>query len=203
VEDFLFRRCVELATTYDLPIKVHLGYLDGNSHPQLGEVFNHVRDITPIVQAYPNATFVLMHIAWPQQEQLLALAKHQPNVIVDLCWTWIAAPAAALDFVKSFLATVPATKLLCFGGDYVTVETVVGHAEIARRGLQRALEEMIQEGWLTTARAIELVPWLMRGNAQRIFPARAGVNTADSTSKTAETQGNCARREQDDALVRP
>ena len=29
---------------------------------------------------------------------------------------------------------MPATKPLCFGGDYMTVECIVGHAEIARRG---------------------------------------------------------------------
>ena len=74
-----------------------------------------------------------MHMAWPHQEQLLAVAKHHPNVVVDLCWSWIVTPLSTREFVRRFLTTVPATKLLCFGGDYMTVECVVGHAEIARR----------------------------------------------------------------------
>jgi uncharacterized protein len=172
VEDFLFHRCVELATERALPVKVHLGFLNGTDFPQLPWIYDHVADATRIVQAHPRARFVLMHIAWPQQEQLLALAKHQPNVWVDLCWAWILSPLATGEFVERFITTAPASKLLCFGGDYVTVETVVGHAEVARRGLQDALERLVARGWLSGEQALALVPRLMRGNAEALFPAR-------------------------------
>ena len=171
VEDFLFRRCVDLATRAGLPVKLHLGSLGRNGDPHLRHVFRCVADVTPLVQECPRTTFVLMHMAWPQQEQLLALAKHQPNVVVDLSWLWTAAPRSACDFVQRFLTTVPATKLLCFGADYLTVENVVGHAELARRGLQRALEGLVTEGWLTEDDASRVAPLLMRGNAERILPA--------------------------------
>jgi hypothetical protein len=171
VEDFLFQRCIDLATESELPVKIHLGYLNGNHHPQFRHVFDHVRDVTPIVQANPGTTFVLMHAAWPQQEQLLALAKHHPNVMLDLCWAWILAPLATREFLERALTSIPATKLLCFGGDYTTVETVVGHAELARRGLQAALQRLIADGWLSDADAHRLVPLLMHGNAERIFPS--------------------------------
>jgi hypothetical protein len=170
VEDFLFDRCVRLATDRGLPVKLHLGSFAGNSQPRLGDLASHVRDVTPLVQAYPWTQFVLMHMAWPHQHELLALAKHCPNVVVDLCWAWVVAPLATREFVRLFLTSVPATKLLCFGGDYLTVETVVGHAELARRGLQAALESLIVDGWLTTDEALALVPQLMRGNAERLFP---------------------------------
>jgi len=173
VEDFLLRRCISLATEHDLPVKLHLGYLAGNRRPELRWVDRHVRDVVPLTQEHPRTTFVLMHAAWPQQEQLLALAKHQPNVVVDLCWAWILAPIATAEFARRFLTTVPASKLLCFGGDYMTVETVVGHAELARRGLQATLERLVSDGWLTMERALLLVPLLMHANAERIFPPRA------------------------------
>lgn len=173
VEDFLFRRCLELATEAGLPVKLHLGSLAHNGNPHLCEIYGCVADVTRLVQEYPRTTFVLMHMAWPQQEQLLALAKHQPNVVAEMSWTWIVAPRSACEFVQRFLTTVPATKLLCFGADYLTVENVVGHAELARRGLQCALEGLVESDWLTIENAMDLVPLLMRGNAQRIFPARA------------------------------
>jgi hypothetical protein len=110
-------------------------------------------------------------MAWPQQEQLLALAKHQPNVVVEMSWAWSAAPRSACDFLQRFLTTVPATKLLCFGADYLTVENVVGHAELARRGLQHALEDLVRSDWLSIDDASELVPLLMHGNARRVLPA--------------------------------
>jgi hypothetical protein len=40
-----------------------------------------------------------MHTAWPQQEQLLALAKHQPNVVVECSWSWTLAPRSTVEFV--------------------------------------------------------------------------------------------------------
>jgi predicted TIM-barrel fold metal-dependent hydrolase len=124
-----------------------------------------------VVHRHPRADFVLMHMAWPQQEQLLAVAKHFPNVYPDLAWSWIATPLMAREFVQRCLTTIPANKLLCFGGDCLVVENVVGHAEIARRGLQGALEELVRFGWLTTDDALALVPRLMRENAERLFYA--------------------------------
>lgn len=43
---------------------------------------------------------------------------------------------------------------MCFGGDYATVENVVGHAELARRGLQGALEDLLAADWLTLEEAL-------------------------------------------------
>lgn len=169
IEDFLVERCVQLATEHGLPFKLHLGHLAGTSRPELRWVPHHVADVIPFVQAHPHTTFVLMHAGWPQQEQLLSVAKHLPNVVVDLCWAWSLAPRSTTDFVQRFLTTVPAGKLLCFGGDSMVVETVVGHAALARQGLATALDGLVGDGWLSIDGALELVPPLMRGNAQRIF----------------------------------
>lgn len=190
VEDFLMQRCLERATAYGLPVKIHLGYLAGVGLPPFRHVFSHVEDIAPVVQANPATQFVLMHMAWPSQERLLALAKHSPNVTVDLCWSWIVAPLATRRFVEQFLTTVPSNKLLCFGGDYTTVETVVGHAEIARRGLQGALESLVATGWITIDDALDLVPALMHGNAEQLFPARLADG---STAPTVESSIAAAR----------
>ena len=172
VEDFLLRCCLDLATDQHLPVKLHMEYLYGNRQPQMQWVFKHVCDITPLVQENPHTTFVLMHMAWPQQEQVLAMAKHYPNVVVHLCWSWIVSPISTCEFVQRFLTTAPSTKLLCFGGDYFTIENVVGHAEIARRGLEIALESLVHREWLSREMALKLVPELMNGNASRVLPTR-------------------------------
>jgi len=69
---------------------------------------------------------------------------------------------------------VPANKLLGFGADYQTVENVVGHAELARRGLERALQSLVDSGWLSIDDALRVVPLVMRENAARILPSPAG-----------------------------
>jgi len=181
VEDFLFRRSVELATAAGLPVKMHLGSLARNNDPHLEWIYSCVADMTRLVQEYPGTTFVLMHMAWPQQEQLLALAKHQPNVIVEMSWAWTAAPRSAADFLARFLTTVPATKLLGFGADYQTVENVVGHAELARRGLERSLQSLVDSEWLSMDDALGLVPLLMRENAERILPSPTRPESRSAT----------------------
>ena len=70
----------------------------------------------------------------------------------------------------------PASKVLCFGGDYIPVENIVGHAALARQELGRALEELVAEGYLDQTAARDLVPDLMHGNAERVFgKQRAGA----------------------------
>ena len=100
----------------------------------------------------------------------MALAKHYRNVTVDLCWAWIINPVACVRFVKELLLAAPSNKLLTFGGDYATVENVVGHAAVARQGLGQALSELVAEGWLRERDALDLVEPLMRGNARALFP---------------------------------
>ena len=56
----------------------------------------------------------------------------------------------------------------------MTVENVVGHAELARRGLEGALEDLVEDGWMTMRDALRLVPLLMRENAERVLPSPVG-----------------------------
>ncbi len=100
---------------------------------------------------------------------MLALAKHNANAHIDMCWSRINNPVAAKDYFKKHLVTAPANKLLPFGGDYIPVEPVLGHATIARRGIALALGELVDEGWLSLQDALDLVDLILNGNARRIF----------------------------------
>jgi len=76
---------------------------------------------------------------------------------------------AGVNFLKQYLVTAPANKVLTFGGDYIPVEPVTGHAAIARQGIAQALIQLVDEGWLSTESALDLVEPIQRGNARRIF----------------------------------
>jgi predicted TIM-barrel fold metal-dependent hydrolase len=169
VEDHLFWYCVRKATAHSLPVKLHTGYYAGHGSMPLGRVMYDPADVSDLLRRAPETTFVLMHIGYPYQEPMIALAKHYHNAVLDLCWAWIINPAAATRFVEDFLMAAPANKLLTFGGDYVPVEPVVGHARLARRGLAQALERLAASGWVSRAEALELIEPLMRGNARRLF----------------------------------
>ncbi|MBO0780577.1 MAG: amidohydrolase family protein [Ktedonobacteraceae bacterium] len=169
LQDHLFHYCLQKAIDYHLPMKLHCGYLADNNVMPLDRLKNTASDLCPLLQAYPQASFILMHIGYPYQHEYIALAKHYSNVYLDMCWAWLMSPQASLRFLKEALLTVPSAKLFGFGGDYYPVEPVVGHAHIARQGITQALSELIHEGWLTEETAMLVARQLLRENAQRVF----------------------------------
>lgn len=174
LQDFLFRYCVAKAGECGLPVKLHTGYLAGHGVMQLARIRDNAADLCRLLQDFPDTRFVLMHVGYPYQEEFIALAKHYPNAVIDMCWSWIINPAASVRFLKEFLLAVPAGKIFTFGGDYVAVEPVYGHACIARRGIAQALSELVAEGWIAGEETPDLIERIMRGNAHRFFPNRKG-----------------------------
>ena len=174
--DHLFRHCVTIATEYNLPIKLHTGYFAGHGGMELRRVRDNLSDLCPLFRDFPRTKFVLMHIAYPYQDELIAVAKHYPQVYADMCWAWIINPAASVRFLKEFIMAAPACKIFTFGGDYLPVELVPGHAHIARRGLAQALRELCQEGWLSESEVPSLVNRLMRGNANEVFDHKRALS---------------------------
>jgi predicted TIM-barrel fold metal-dependent hydrolase len=169
LEDHLFWYAVGKATEHKLPVKLHTGYYAGQNGMPLERLLHNAGSATDLCRKAPETRFVFMHICYPYYEELLAVAKHYTNAYIDMCWSWIINPLAAQDFLKKFLVTAPANKLLTFGGDYIPVEPVLGHAVIARRGIALALTELVEEGWLGLSDAMDLVDPIMHANARRLF----------------------------------
>jgi predicted TIM-barrel fold metal-dependent hydrolase len=135
----------------------------------LARVRDNLTDVTRLVREFPDTTFVLMHIGYPYQHELIALCKQYPRVYADMCWAWIIDPASSTRFLKEFLMAAPACKLFIFGGDFIPVELVPGHARMARRGITLALTELVEERWLAESDGPALVERIMRGNAHETY----------------------------------
>jgi predicted TIM-barrel fold metal-dependent hydrolase len=169
LEDHLFWYSVKAATKANLPVKLHTGYYAGQNGMPLSRLINNPDSAARLCKTAPDARFVFMHICYPYYEEILSVAKHYTNAYIDMCWSWIINPIAAKDFLKKYLVTAPANKILTFGGDYIPVEPVLGHAVVARRGIALALSELVEEGWLSLGRADELADMIMHKNARTIF----------------------------------
>jgi len=169
VEDHLFWYCVRKATEARLPVKLHTGYYAGCNSMPMARLAGNPGQITDLLRRAPDTTFVLMHICYPFHEEMVAIAKQWHNAVIDMCWSWIINPEASVRFLKSMLTAAPSNKVLTFGGDYIPVEPVVGHAMVARRGITLALSGLVADGWLSRSAAVELVEPIMRGNARTIF----------------------------------
>ena len=119
LEDHLFWYAVRKATECNLPVKLHTGYYAGQNGMPLSRLIHNAGSACDLCQAAPDARFVFMHICYPYYEELIAVAKQYTNAYVDMCWGWIINPLAAKDFLKKYLVTAPANKILTFGGDYL------------------------------------------------------------------------------------
>lgn len=169
LQDFLFRYCVARATERGLPVKLHTGIVGGHGMLQLARTRNNAADLCRLLLDFPDTRFVLMHIGYPYEQEYIALAKHYPNAWIDMCWAWIINPAASVRFLKEFLLAAGSSKIFTFGGDYVAVEPVYGHACIARGGIAQALSELVAEGWIAFEDTPVLIERIMRGNALCFF----------------------------------
>lgn len=165
--DWCWARGVELAIAHDLPFKIHTGYYAGHSRMPTERIrAGHLCDL---LACYPAARFVLMHIAYPYSDELLALAKHYPNVWVDMCWSWSINPRTAGEFVRRAVHSVPANKLFAFGGDTRWPASIIGYVTQARNGLTRALQAEIAEGFLTERDAVTFATRVLRTNQEECF----------------------------------
>jgi predicted TIM-barrel fold metal-dependent hydrolase len=160
--DWALARGVELCIEYDLPFKIHTGYYAGHSRMPVDRIA--AGHLTPLLARYPQARFILMHIAYPYSDELIALTKHYPNVYADLCWAWSINPYSASDFVRRFIHAAPANKLFAFGGDTLWPQAAVAYAYQARRWLTHALQGEVDDGLLSEKEAITLAARLMRDN---------------------------------------
>jgi len=165
--DWSWARGVELSIEHHLPFKIHTGYYAGNNRMPVERI--KPGHLCGLLARYPEARFVLMHIAYPYDPELAAIAKHYRNVYVDLCWAWSIDPYSAGNFVRRFIHTVPINKLFVFGGDTSWASTSVAYAEQSRRWLTRSLQAEIDEGLLTEAQAIQLATRLMHDNQLDCF----------------------------------
>ncbi len=167
LSDYMFHHALSLAQDRSLPIQVHTGLQAGNS--------NTLENSRPtllnnLFARYPKVTFDLFHIGWPWPSETAALAKMFQNVTVDFCWMWVISPTAARRALHEMLDSVPANKLLGFGGDYRYVELSYAHSRMARAGITRVLSEKVQEGFCSETEALSLARLILHDNAARLFP---------------------------------
>lgn len=165
--DWSLARGVELATEHRLPIKIHTGYYAG--HSRMPTDYIRAGHLARLLAVYPQARFVLMHTAYPYGNELIALAKHYPNVYVDLCWAWSIDPYSTSDFVRRYLHAVPSNKLFVFGGDTFWPTAAIAYTAQARQWLARTLQAEVDDGLLAERAAITLAEQFMRANQYACF----------------------------------
>ncbi|MDE2700400.1 MAG: amidohydrolase family protein [Gemmatimonadota bacterium] len=165
--DWCWARGVELTIEHNLPFKIHTGYYAGNNRMPVDRI--KAGNLCALLARYLDARFVLMHIAYPYSDELIALTKHYKNVWADLCWAWSINPYASSDFVRRFIHGAPINKLFVFGGDTRWPTSAAAYAFQTRFWLDKTLEAEVEEGYLNESQAMHIASRVMYDNQYECF----------------------------------
>ena len=166
LQDYMFGRIADLCATHDLPFQIHTGFFYDTWRPiaQANPTL-----LAPFIIRHQDTRFVLMHCGYPYGSELIAMAKNLPNVTADMCWIYIISPKFAYDFLDEAIETLPADKVLAFGGDYVMVEGSYGHAKLCRQTVSRVLADKVIAGYWSEAEAVAYARKILRENPIKVF----------------------------------
>ncbi len=166
LEDYLLRREVEACIDSDLPVVIHTGYQAGIRNDIRNARATH---LWPLLASYPEARFDLFHGSFPYVDDMTVLGKYFPNVTLNMCWMHIMGPAVSRRALDEWLDAVPVNKIFAFGGDYVVVEEVYGHLELARADAAAVLAGKIERGRMVEKDAVDVARLLFNENPKRWY----------------------------------
>ena len=169
LQDYLMHQVVRHAAERRLPVQIHTGFQAGNRNTIMN---SNPAYLNNLIMEYPQAKFDLFHGGYPYCSELATLAKNLPNVYADLCWLHIISPAVTRRVLHEWIETIPAHKILGFGGDFFHVEGTYGHAQLARAITADVLADKVEEGYLKEDEAIGLMKRILYSNGKELFAER-------------------------------
>ena len=166
LQDYMMHRVLELADKSRLPVVIHTGLHAGNGNIIENSKPTH---LVNLFQQFPDVKFVLYHGSYPYGGELSTLAKNFRNVYIDLCWLHVISPSYTKRYLHEWLETVPASKIMGFGGDYQNVENVYGHLLFARQIIANVLAEKVRDGYFTESEAMKIAKMILYDNAVNLY----------------------------------
>ena len=166
LQDYMMHRLLDLARATNMPVEFHTGLQSGegntieNANPAL---------LSNLFLKYNTVKFVLFHGGYPYGGELATLAKNFRNVYIDMCWLYIISPSYSERYLHEWLETVPANKIMAFGGDFLNVEGVYGHLLFARQIVSNVLITKVRDGYFTEDEALKIAQMILHDNAIQLL----------------------------------
>ena len=169
LDNFVIDESADLAKEYGMNIIFHTGIHAWNKN---NPAACHAALLTEFIAAHPDQKIILLHFGYPFVGESLLLGRYYPNVYLDLAWLHILDRREAVATVKKAIELLPTNKIIGFGGDVCTPVNTVGNLSVSLENLAQAFSELIEDGDVTQAEAIDICnKWLFE-NPKTIY----GVN---------------------------
>jgi uncharacterized protein len=172
-QDFIFRYLIREGGRLHLPVHIHTAGGIGNyfnvSEGNIFNLENILRD-----PRYSSTTFVMIHGGYPYERQAIWLASAKNVYLDSSLMDMVMYPAAMKETLKQWLETFP--DKITFGTDAFPYDEVLGSEEsywlgvqTSRTALAAALAEMISEGEVSEAQALQMAHGYLHDNAVRLY----------------------------------
>lgn len=166
LQDYMMHRLIKLAEKYNLPMIFHTGLQAGNGNNIENSKPTH---LVNLLKQYPNVNFVFYHGGFPYGGELTTIIKNFPNAWLDLSWLYIISPGYAKHFLHEWLETIPANKIMAFGGDGRNGEGTYGHLVFAKQIVTEVLVEKVRSGYFKEQEAKDIAKMLFYDNAVEFY----------------------------------
>lgn len=163
---YLLLRCFEIAANKGLPVQIHTGIGDDDallleSNPALLQnLFRQKR--------FANVDFVLLH-CYPYVREAAFLCSLYPNVFMDLSLSMSLASPISGQMIYEALSLCPHSKLLAGTDGHSIPEAHWYGARSWKRGLSRALFQLIDSSSITHREAEEMAACILHRNAIELY----------------------------------
>jgi len=169
LQDYMFHRLMNIVKKTSLPVVFHTGLQAGNG--------NYIENANPallsnIFLQYPGINFALFHGSYPFGGELATLAKNFSNVYIDMNWVYAISPSYAERYLNEWLETVPASKIMAFGGDYRCVENIYSELMVAKQLISDVLIKKVENGYFSEEEALTVARLILHDNAQKFYNIR-------------------------------
>jgi uncharacterized protein len=163
LKQYLFWKTLDKAAEFDVPIAIHSGILGDFRRTD-------PKNIISWAMQRPNTRFDLFHLGIPFARDSMIIAKNEPNVTLNLCWTYVISEQMMLHAINEIIDLVPLNKIIGFGADYLcSIQKTYGHLVLARQILARAFSRRIEEGDFSADRALHIMKMWLYENPARIY----------------------------------
>jgi uncharacterized protein len=165
-QDYMVHRLIEMGIELDVPIVFHSAF-QASSGMNMDD--GRPSRLWNLPHRYRQARIVLLHSGMPWMEEAAVLAKHYPNVYLDMGWDHLMSPEISRRALAAWIDMLPLNKIFGFGGDYMVVEKVYGHLVLARQDLAAVLAHKVAQDGMSRERAALWCQALLFDNVNSVY----------------------------------
>ncbi|KAH7924332.1 amidohydrolase 2 [Leucogyrophana mollusca] len=164
--DFLVRIVLAVAGTYKKPVQFHTGL--GDNDIRLAK--SSPSFMQPIIEAFPDTPFVLLHSSYPYTRDAGYLAAVYSNVYLDFGEIFpFVSGEGQRAVVRQMLELCPTNKLLWSTDGHWWPESYYLGTIQAREALYEVLADSVRREELTEAQAVSVVKLALFENSNRVY----------------------------------